>query len=104
MVRRLAAIRYDHETSGIPFESTTIQTDRQSQAMLTSAMVMAPDSLTSWKMGDGKFLDIVPRDLGVLVAAHVQACFANEAKISRDIREAHTVDALDALDMQIGWP
>lgn len=104
LLKQVASIRYEHETVGVSFAGKRVQTDRQSQAMLTGALVIAPDTPTQWKMADGTFVELTPRDIGSLVAAHVQECFANEARLSLEIRNSETVEALDALDLFAGWP
>lgn len=102
--RRLAAIRYDHEVAGVPVSGGhTLATDRQSQALLTGAVVMAPDTPTLWKMASGAFVEATPRYLGTLVATHVQNCFANEARIVAEIENAATLEDLEAIDLERGW-
>ena len=107
LLKKLAATRYDKETAGVNFQTFTIATDRQSQSMLTSALVVAPDTETHWKMADGTFAVVTPRELAQVVAQHVAMCFAHEATVSAQIRAAETMDALDALDaadLAQGWP
>lgn len=109
LLKKLAATRYDRETAGVAFGGETsfiIATDRQSQSMLTSALVVAPDTETHWKMADGTFAVVTPRQLALVVAQHVATCFAHEADVSAQIRAAETLDALDALDADLaqGWP
>ena len=111
VLKKLAATRFDHETKGVAFlgglqglQQYTISTDRQSQSMLTSAVVVAPDTETHWKMADGSFVLVTPREVAQVVAQHVAACFANEASLSETIKSASSVEDLENIDLTQGWP
>lgn len=111
LLKKLAATRFDHETKGVAFlgglqglQQYTISTDRQSQSMLTSAVVVAPDTETNWKMADGSFVLVTPREVAHVVAQHVAACFANEANLCTQIKNASSLEDLENIDLAQGWP
>jgi hypothetical protein len=104
LLKKLAATRFDHETKGVAFGEFRVSTDRQSQSMLTSAVVVAPDTETNWKMADGTFVLVTPRELAMVVAQHVAACFANEASLCTQIKSASSVEDLENIDLTQGWP
>lgn len=41
---------------------------------------------------------------GQAIDAHIQACFDNEAAIAAQINTASDFDALNAIDLEAGWP
>jgi len=52
----LAALRYQHETAGITLNGMTIETDRQSQSLITGAWSFSqlnPAVLIDWKGVNG---------------------------------------------------
>lgn len=108
---RLAARRFEAEESGTTFNGFPLATDRTTQAKITAAYVKATANplyvIASWKFGPGLF---APLDAAAIIAAanaieaHVQACFANEARISAQIEAATTSQALAAIDLEAGWP
>jgi hypothetical protein len=105
----LAAIRYQHETAGITISGMTIETDRESQALITGAYctsLLNPSVLIDWKGGNGWTQIDAATIAGIAgaVSTHVQACFSNERTLSEAIEAAETVEAVQAIDLTIGWP
>mgnify|MGYP003109347872 CR=1 FL=1 len=41
---------------------------------------------------------------GLAIDAHIQACFDNEASLAAQIDAAADIDALNAIDLEAGWP
>jgi len=105
----LAALRYQHETAGITLSGMTIETDRQSQALITGAWSFAqlnPAVLIDWK-GTNGWVQIDAATISAIanaVATYVQACFSNERVLSTAIAAATTIEALNAIDLTAGWP
>lgn len=103
--QQIAARRWQAETGGTTINGMTIDTGRDSQALITGATVQAmldPNYALRWKTPTG-FVDLTAEQIiGVATAvrAHVQACFDREAEL------------LDALDvgtftpemLEEGWP
>lgn len=59
-----------------------------------------------WKFDEG-FLDMTLADLidlGQAMRAHVQACFVNEADLTRQIAAAVDAGAVAKIDITHGWP
>jgi len=85
---RLAARRFRAETGGVTCNGCSIHTDRESQAMISGAALAAqqdPGMAVKWKCADGTFIDIDAAGIISMasdVAAHIQACFAEEARIA----------------------
>lgn len=105
----LASYRYDIETKGLMLGDTLILTDRESQASVTGGWVKAkdnPNTVIDWKGADGWItLDANTMILiGDLVFAHVQACFAREGQLSRQIDNTLTAEELILIDYTTGWP
>jgi hypothetical protein len=104
LIKKLASLRYDAETSGIDIPGIGhVATDRQSQAMLTGALVAAPNAQTQWKIANGTFVTTTPADLAPYVVAHIQECFANEASLYEQLTAAQTIEDLDAIDITSGF-
>lgn len=113
MLDRLAGRRWIAETGGIIVGGAPIKTDRESQAVLTSAYVQAsgnPEFTARWKVGRGAFVTLDAATIvaiGNAVTSHVQACFNREDELTDEILAAHAAEdreALEAIDLDAGWP
>jgi len=107
-IAELSALRYQHETAGITLSGMTIETDRQSQALITGAWSISqinPAILIDWKAETGWIqIDAATiSGIAMAVASHVQACFSNERVLSTAIAAATTIEALNAVDLTVGW-
>ncbi|MGI3900522.1 MAG: DUF4376 domain-containing protein [Janthinobacterium lividum] len=86
-----ASARYTKETAGITVNGAAIATDRASQALITGAWATTqinPSATIQWKGSDGTFVTLDAKaitGLAAAVTAHVQACFAAEAQVGKDI-------------------
>jgi len=105
----LAALRYEKETAGITLNGATIETNRESQALVNGAYsysLLNPAVLIDWKATTGWIQIDATAIAGIAtaVACHVQACFSNERTLSELIAAAETVAAVQAIDLTIGWP
>ena len=106
----LAAKRFEVETGGTTLNGIPVATDRESVAIITAAYVAAkedPEYAIRWKAAQGVFVTL---DAQTIIAtahaarAHVQTCFDREADLTEAILAAETVEALDAIDINAGWP
>jgi hypothetical protein len=98
----IAQKRWEAETGGIILNETEIATDRESQALLTGAVLKAkedPAYAVRWKARNGWF----QLDSATLIAiadavrAHVQACFDKEEVLQSQIDVAETAAELEAV-------
>lgn len=100
----IAQARYEAEIAGTTVNGVLIKTDRETQAVLTSACLQAYiDSGYSlnWKTGDGTFVSLSGEQImafGTTVRAHVQSCFDHEAELIPLIEAATTQAELDAIN------
>jgi hypothetical protein len=108
----LAQKRWEVEVAGITVEGARIETDDRSKLLLLGKRTKAvenPDGTMRWKAGTGTFVDL-PNAFIVAAAdaveAHVQACFDREGELTDAILDpaVDTLEALDAIDIQSGWP
>lgn len=110
MLSALAAIRYGRETGGIILQGTPFKTDRETQAILTGAFVMASADANftiTWKSAPGVHTPIDAQTIlavGAAVTAHVQTCFEHEADLAAAVIAAQDATELDAIDITKGWP
>ena len=99
----IATARYNAEIAGVTINGVSIKTDRETQAVLTSACLQAYiDSGYSlnWKTGDGTFVSLPAEQImafGTAVRAHVQSCFDHEAELLPLIESATTEAELDLI-------
>lgn len=107
------------EIGGMLVDGVPIPTDRESQALITGAVVgtfIDPDKVTRWQTaavhedGSPVFVDLTAAQLqgiGMAVRAHVQACFdLREAKCA-EVAGLGTVEEVAAWlteHLDTGWP
>ena len=105
---KLADVRYQHEVGGVTINGSLVKTDRESQATITGAYARAsvnPATTVSWKADNG-FVTIDAEEIamfGDAVFDHVQGCFSHEKHFTELIDGAETVEALMAIDIDVGW-
>lgn len=96
--------RYEHEVLGIDVGGVQINTDRESQALITSAALSAfldKDYVCTWKTVNGPVQLNATQLIGVAkaVRAHVQACFDREIELLAAVADGSYRDAMLAQ----GW-
>ena len=101
----IAARRWQVETGGTTVEGIQVNTDRDSQALMTGAAFAAsldPEYQIKWKAATG-FVDLSAQQIiGVAsaVRAFVQACFNREA----ELLDAVVDGSITAEMLEEGWP
>ncbi len=101
----IASIRYDHEKAGINVNGIRIDTDRESQALITGAAISAMlDSsyVCTWKSADGPVQLTAVQLIGIATAVrtHVQACFDRECELLAAVADATFTETM----LADGWP
>ena len=102
----LASARYLSEISGVIFNGIKIRTDRESQALITGAVVQAINDSTytcKWKTVNG-FIDLdvnMIKAVGVAVREHVQSQFNKEAELILQVEATTTIEELEAIQWNI---
>lgn len=100
----IAAARYAAETAGATVDGVTIDTGRDSQALITGAAVAAmldDDYSLNWKTEAGFIHLTAPEIIAVAqaVRAHVQSCFDREGELVALVDAAQTAEELDAIEI-----
>lgn len=101
----IAARRYQVETGGTTVEGVQVNTERDSQALLTGAAFAAtldPAYHIKWKAATG-FVDLTGEQvigLASQVRAFVQACFSREAELLGAVADG----SITAQMLEEGWP
>ena len=101
----IAARRYQAETGGTTVEGVQVNTERDSQALLTGAAFAAtldPAYHIKWKAATG-FVDLTGEQvisLASQVRAFVQACFNREAELLGFVADG----SITAEMLEEGWP
>ena len=103
----IAAARYARETAGVTANGITIDTERDSQALITGAALAAmldENYSLNWKTESGFIHLTAPEIIAVAqaVRVHVQACFDREAELCALVDAAETPEDLD--EIIISWP
>lgn len=76
------------ETGGVTVNGCSVYTDRESQAMISGTALAAQQNAAmtvKWKCADGTFMELDAAAIVAMasgVAAHIQACFTEEARIA----------------------
>ncbi|WP_228390217.1 DUF4376 domain-containing protein [Pseudomonas helleri] len=102
---RIAARRFQAETGGIIVEGIQVNTERDSQALLTGAAFAAsldPAYQIKWKAATG-FVDLSAQQIiGVAsaVRAFVQSCFDRESELLGAVADG----SITAQMLEEGWP
>jgi hypothetical protein len=101
----IAAKRYEHETAGITLQGMAIDTGRDSQGLITGAVVQAmldPSYTLNWKTAVGFVQLTAVQIIGIATAvrAHVQACFDREATLLVALQDGSFSPEL----LSEGWP
>ena len=101
----IAAERFRREGTGVVVEGLSIETTRDSQALIAStglAAIYDPDYRCNFKTATG-FVEIGSEQIAVIakaVRAHVQACFDRELAL---LRAVETGDYTEQM-LTEGWP
>ena len=105
----LAEKRWQVETAGINVNGFIIKTDRESQTQITCAMfAIERGYLThvNWK-GENGWIEMdtsVVANLPPLVSDYVQLCFQKEKQMCDIIDSINTIEELNNIDLEVGWP
>ncbi|CAB5556314.1 Uncharacterised protein [Pseudomonas putida] len=101
----IAARRFQAETGGAVVEGLTVNTERDSQSLMTGAAFAAsldPEYRIKWKTASG-FVELTGEQviaLATAVRAHVQACFNREAELQAAVADG----SITAEMLEQGWP
>jgi hypothetical protein len=101
-INAIARDRWEAETNGITFQGMTIDTSRESQALITGAALQAtldPTYTCRWKTAQG-FVELTTEmvlAVALAVRQHVQACFDREAYLSVAIAAEVTIEDVQAI-------
>lgn len=105
-IRKLAELadwRYQQEIRGVMVGGARIKTDRESQAIVTSALISLSQGLATsidWKAEGGVWITLgLPEITGIAqaVVSHVQACFTLEKQFSIDVANAQTIEDVQSI-------
>ncbi|GHV50478.1 hypothetical protein FACS1894216_02750 [Synergistales bacterium] len=95
----IAAARWAEETGGVSLNGMSLDTSRESQALITGAALQATiDNAYAcrWKTAQG-FAELSAQQIigaAQAVRAHVQACFDREAELAAAAAAAETIEAV----------
>lgn len=111
LYRELATRRWVAEDAGTTVMGIKVPTDRQTQSKLTAAYIKASANssyvIPSWKFAEGIFKPLDAQTIIMIadaVESHVQLCFQNESNLSQKISSCTSIDELNTIDLNFGWP
>ena len=102
---QIAARRFQVETGGVTVAGVQINTERDSQSLLTGAAFAAsldPEYRIKWKAATG-FVDLSAQQIiGVAsaVRAFVQSCFDRESELLNEVKNG----TIELSMLETGWP
>lgn len=102
---QIAARRFQVETGGVTVAGVKLNTERDSQSLLTGAAFAAsidPDYRIKWKAETG-FVDLSAQQIiGVAsaVRAFVQSCFDRESELLNEVKNG----TIELSMLETGWP
>jgi hypothetical protein len=107
----LADRRWRAENGGVVIGGAPVRTDATSQAKITGAVSLFDNdpemAAIDWEAVPGVWVTFdaaTMKAIGVAVGRHVQACFSRAKALSGEIVAAADATALDAVDIETGWP
>lgn len=107
----IRAKRYVVETKGIVRNGSMIGTSEASQSKAAGAVALINEDPTveqiDWEAQPGVWIEIeaaTVKAIAVAIGRHVQACFTRCRALHAEIAAAGTHAALDAIDIDFGWP
>ena len=100
----IAAARYEKETAGVEVNGVLVDTDRDSQSLITGAALAAVidgEYALNWKTESGFIHLTAPEIIAVAqaVRAHVQSCFDREGELVALVDAAQNAEELNAIDI-----
>jgi hypothetical protein len=111
LANAVRARRWQVETGGLVVAGAPIRTDEGSQAKISGAVALFDNDPTltaiDWEAQPGIWVTLdeeTMRAIGVAVGRHVQACFSHARSLIEAITAAADQAALDAIDVEAGWP
>lgn len=103
--------RWQAETGGCVVNGVAIRTDEQSQAKIDAAIALFDKDPTlaaidfEAQPGEWVTLDkLAITAIGIAAGRHVQAAFSRARALSDAIAAAESIEALEAIDIEAGWP
>ncbi|MBZ9850124.1 DUF4376 domain-containing protein [Mesorhizobium sp. CA14] len=107
----LADKRWTIENGGVVINGASVRTDANSQAKITGAVSLFQNDpeleSIDWEAQPGVWVTLdaaTMKAIGIAVGRHVQACFSRARALSASIMAAPDIEALDAVDIEAGWP
>lgn len=111
MLDLIAARRWVAIRDGFTFGGSPVTLDDRAQARIDTAIAglkRQPSGATvEWEVARGVFqtMDLATLEaLGDAAFAHVQACFSNSKPMMQAATDAADIAALNAIDLEAGWP
>lgn len=109
IIKRLAALRYEKETSGITINGMHIDSSRESQILITNMALKAmsdPSFSVKFKANDGQIADV---DANTAIAIYnslfeyIQGCREREAELIGEVNQSQ-ISEVEQININFGWP
>ncbi|MGV6876803.1 DUF4376 domain-containing protein, partial [Pseudochelatococcus sp. B33] len=103
--------RWEVETGGTIVNSVPIRTDVGSQGKIADAVALLERDLdlttVDFEAQPGIWVSLdlpMLTAIGIAVGRHVQAAYSRSRALHEAIEAAESIEALEAIDIQSGWP
>lgn len=111
LLNRVREIRAEKELGGILFNGIPIRTDDKSQSKLQGVITLFSINPNlagvDWEAVPGTFVTLDKNTLmaiAVAVGGHIQDCFTKSKQLTEEILATETIEELEAIDIDSGWP
>lgn len=102
--------RRDAVAGGTSSGGFPVRTDASTRSALIEALAeadLSPGDTFDWQLGDGSWMTLNYGEIRAFHAAtktHVQASFSHQRFLDEQLLTATTVEEIDAVDIETGWP
>lgn len=110
LITNLANTLTVHENAGVYYGENRFPTDNNSQIKYLAILLTAtldPTFITVFKSMDGVYVNLTSQEIFQLtntIREYIKNCYIHDDYLTSTIKNATTLEELDAIDVNLGWP
>jgi len=110
LIANLANTLTVHENAGVYYGENRFPTDNNSQIKYLAILLTAtldPTFTTVFKSMDGVYVNLTSQEIFQLtntIREYIKNCYIHDDYLTSLIKNANTLEELDAIDVNLGWP
>jgi hypothetical protein len=110
LITNLANTLTVHENAGVYYGENRFPTDSNSQIKYLAILLTAtldPTFITVFKSMDGVYVNLTSQEIFQLtntIREYIKNCYIHDDYLTSTIKNATTLEELDAIDVNLGWP